>query len=113
MASIAEEIVDYLVTQTIGTKGTTLFYNEWAPNVDAATTDVVVIARGGGEGFRQSPPVLLTVDIWVRGPSFTACDSKAGEVFNVLNSDTLIQLTSSRIMACVCMTPGDMGRDPQ
>ena len=111
--SFTEELVDYLVTQGVVTKGTDGFYDHLP---DVTTAPVVCLYDNGGLGRKHNPGAQFSIGVRVRGAvgpgSYEAAQQKAEAVYAEFHRKNNISLELSRILYGLADgLPESIGRD--
>lgn len=98
MATFAEELVDYLATQSIGTKGTTLFFDH-LPDIETTTTMAAVRDTGGPTSPANIPHRDVTVQVMVRGADYATARLHAAKIHNLFHGMVGVATTNNMIMS--------------
>ena len=96
--TFAEEVVTYLATQSLGTKGTDLFYNH-APEGETISPMTVVIGTGGaGNPHGGLPWAAPTIQVLVEASTYDAAARQSAKIHNVLHGMFRTQLTHNFVL---------------
>jgi hypothetical protein len=113
--NFVEELVDYLVTETVAsTKGTDIFYRELPAEPDLAPATMICLKDTGGVPAINSPIPDVSVQVLVRSNAWLAGRTKCGEIFNKFHAIVGLALTNYNIKRAVALQlPQDLGKDNQ
>lgn len=110
--TFAEEIVTYLAAQGLGTKGTDLFVDFYAPG--RAGTVTVVRSTGGLHAHAGLPWSQPSVQVMVRSEDYDTAASQAAKIHNLLHGMVKVDVTHHHILTSEAFgLPQSIGRDAQ
>lgn len=112
MANIADDVADYLATQSVGTVGTDIFVGRSVPDPD---NQVVVFATGGPEPSRHLATMKeMTVQVYIRNTSYSTGNTKLEAVRTALHKKHGLTLTNHRILFSMAASEGGhIGQDSE
>ena len=106
-----EELVDYLATQSIGTKGTDLFFDH-LPDTEAVTTMACVRDTGGPQPPGNIPHREVAIQVMVRGTDYATTRLFAAKIHNLFHGMISVSTTNNVIMSSEAMgLPASIGPD--
>jgi hypothetical protein len=108
-----EDVLDYIITKSIGTKGTDL-YDGFTPEV--STSPITVLTNTGGPPRPNSsiPRMVVTCQAMTRASTLDAAEYRAAQIHNVL--DGIYYTTAGNIFiesSSANGMPADIGIDEQ
>lgn len=105
-----EELVDYLVTQSIGTKATDLFFDFFP---DTSTSPMAcLVDTGGPQAPTNIPHRQASVQVMVRADDYDDARLFAAQIYNILHGMLGVALTNSQVMASRAYgLPQSIGQD--
>jgi hypothetical protein len=107
-----EEIVNYLATKSLGTKGTTLFF-DFMP--DVSSSPIAVVRESPSPASNAMVPVSqVGVQVVTRGNTFAVARQHAAKIYNVIHGMVGVNFTNNRVRAARATgLPTTMGPDSQ
>ena len=107
---LVEEIVDYLATQSIGTKATDLFFDHMP---DVSTSPIAcVIDRGGPAPPAELPHRTAAIQVLVRADDYDDARQFAAKIHNILHGMFGVSFTNNKVLASRAFgLPASIGQD--
>lgn len=109
-ATFADDVVDFLAAQGVGTVGSSLYQGQLPPE----PLDAVLVVETGGRAFDRARRVQpLTLQVTARATSYAAARAKAWAIHALLNDPPDSRLVGSTRIAYsrAIQPPFSMGQD--